>query len=233
MKAKRKTPTGEMVVVVGPTCSGKTRLLFELCKWHEGYCKKGKLEEKHSFRDFHERMNSSRLAFWQQVWELTAHEREPGIRRHIVDLFDLQLDFLLRKPIVIDLPESYLDPALQVFAAGFLVRLVRAGHYVLIATQSDFICKELNNRLMLSQLEEGFDKKAVMRDHGYSFVDKILPSMFRAYTTEFDGATQCPTGRFGFDVPFLSKAVDSINRTTDALSSRMPPATELMDSDYE
>ena len=53
--------------------------------------------------------------------------------------------------LIIDEPESHLDTANQIQLARLLARAVHAGLKVLITTHSDYLIKEINNLLMLSE----------------------------------------------------------------------------------
>jgi hypothetical protein len=53
--------------------------------------------------------------------------------------------------LIIDEPESHLDTANQIEMARLLVRCVNSGLKMIITTHSDYIIKEFNNLIMLSQ----------------------------------------------------------------------------------
>ena len=84
-------------------------------------------------------------------------------------LLDLYINCLAEKNglLIIDEPELNLHPDNQRKMASLLARLVNAGVKVLITTHSDYIIRELNNRIMLSNdvenKEEIMKKNAIVR----------------------------------------------------------------------
>lgn len=52
--------------------------------------------------------------------------------------------------LIIDEPELNLHPDNQRKMAGLLARLVNCGVKVLVTTHSDYLIRELNNRVMLN-----------------------------------------------------------------------------------
>ena len=119
--------------------------------------------------------------------------------------------------LIIDEPESHLDTTNQIRLARLLVRVVRAGLKVLITTHSDYIVKEINNLIMLSNVGDDVAEKL-----GYEKSDRIDRSRIRAYVAEDNGLTKCRIDRFGIDMPIFDKTIDEINRVANDLASRMP-----------
>ncbi len=100
-------------------------------------------------------------------------------------LFDYYINCLASPGdiLIIDEPELNLHPNNQRWMASLLVRLVNSGIKILFTTHSDFLVKEINNRIMLSQLSEAkrdvfFDKK------GFTSKDVLNPKQVKAYTVE-------------------------------------------------
>ena len=81
--------------------------------------------------------------------------------------------------LIIDEPESHLDTTNQILLARLLARLVRTGVKVLITTHSDYLVKEFNNLIMLSNSFE--DKDNVMKRLGYKKDDFLEQASIRAY----------------------------------------------------
>ncbi len=121
--------------------------------------------------------------------------------------------------LIIDEPESHLDTANQIQFARLLARAVRAGLKVLITTHSDYIVKEINNLLMLSGSFK--DKPKVLKKHEYSEHDFLKPDSVRAYVAEDNSLTPCKIGRFGIDMPIFDTTIDTINRVSSELESRL------------
>ena len=121
--------------------------------------------------------------------------------------------------LIIDEPESHLDTANQIKFARLLARAVRAGLKVLITTHSDYIVKEINNLLMLSEPFE--EKEEVLKELGYSKHDFLKPDSVRAYVAEKNSLTRCTIDRYGINMPVFDEAIDSINRVSNQLSVRL------------
>ncbi len=126
--------------------------------------------------------------------------------------------------LIIDEPESHLDTANQVQLARLLARFVRSGLKVLITTHSDYLIKEFNNLVMLSN--SFTDKKAVVRKLKYHADDFLPPDSIRAYVAEENRLTRCKVDAFGIDMPVFDKTIDEINRVANELVSRVTDDAE-------
>ena len=121
--------------------------------------------------------------------------------------------------LIIDEPESHLDTANQIILARLLARFIRAGLKVLVTTHSDYLIKELNNLVMVSQ--EFRRKEALLRRLGYVTEDGLDPGTIRAYVAENGGLTQCEVDKFGIDIPVFDSTIDKINIVANELTSRL------------
>ena len=121
--------------------------------------------------------------------------------------------------LIIDEPESHLDTANQIQFARLLARAVHAGLKVLITTHSDYIVKEINNLLMLSQDFE--EKDEVLKKLKYSEHDYLKPESVRAYVAENNSLTPCTIEKYGIDMPVFDTTIDKINRVSSELESRL------------
>ena len=120
--------------------------------------------------------------------------------------------------LIIDEPESHLDTHNQVQFARLLARFVSAGLRVVITTHSDYIVKELNNLIMLS---ENFpDKKKISKRLGYLQEDELKAQFVRGYVAENGGLSECNLGQFGIDMPVFDDTIDEINNAAIELSIR-------------
>lgn len=86
--------------------------------------------------------------------------------------------------VLIDEPELNLHPNNQRKMAGLLAQLVNAGVKVLITTHSDFIVRELNNRIMLSGDVE--DKSSILNNAHISESELLKPDQIKAYSIRED-----------------------------------------------
>ena len=121
--------------------------------------------------------------------------------------------------LIVDEPESHLDTMNQIRLARLLARFVNAGVKVLITTHSDYLIKEFNNLVMLSQTFE--DKEKLVSEFKYHPHDLLRPESISAYVAENNGLTKCAVDRFGIDMPVFDKTIDEINTVANALSSRL------------
>jgi energy-coupling factor transporter ATP-binding protein EcfA2 len=84
--------------------------------------------------------------------------------------------------LIIDEPELNLHPDKQRLLASLLARLVNAGIKVLCTTHSDFLVKEINNRIMLSLLD--WQKQNKLFGRGLVQEDILRPKQVNAYTVD-------------------------------------------------
>lgn len=129
--------------------------------------------------------------------------------RHQADAHDL---------LIIDEPESHLDTGNQVMLARILARFVRAGIKVLITTHSDYLIKEINNLIMLSQLN---GHSRVLRELNYTELDRLNPSSVRAYVTDDHKVASAAVDEFGIDMPVFDHTIDAINRVSRTLAAEV------------
>ena len=115
--------------------------------------------------------------------------------------------------LIIDEPESHLDPSNQILMARLLVSCVNAGIKVLITTHSDYIIKEINNLIIL---HNDFEKKEeFLKKHKkhYTENDHLDPHSVRAYICEDGGLKQCNIDERGIDdMTVFDDTIDSINQ---------------------
>ncbi len=117
--------------------------------------------------------------------ELSYHHASNSVRA----LFDLHL-WLKHQVnqgdiLFIEEPELGLHPENQVKMARLLVILINSGINVFITTHSDYILSEINNLLLLSSHFP--EKKALMKELGYTQDDILYEDDLRAYLTHTDG----------------------------------------------
>ena len=90
---------------------------------------------------------------------------------------------------------------------------------VLITTHSDYLVKEFNNLIMLSNSFE--DKEKVLRKLGYKADDFLPQDSIRAYVAEENSLSRCKVDEFGIEMPVFDTTIDKINRTSNELASRL------------
>lgn len=123
--------------------------------------------------------------------------------------------------LIIDEPESHLDTENQILMARLLARCVNAGIKVLITTHSDYIVKEFNNLIMLSQEFESKDKFFRKYKRSYTENDYLKIKSVKGYTCENGGLTECEVTKYGIDMPVFDKTIDRINDISNVLVLRL------------
>ena len=119
--------------------------------------------------------------------------------------------------LIIDEPESHLDPINQIEFARALARWTNSGIRVLISTHSDYIVKEINNLIMLHHDFE--DKEEVVGRLGYS--ESLDPETVRAYVADNGGLDECDIDKYGIDMPYFDYTIDRINAVSNELAGRL------------
>jgi predicted ATPase len=119
--------------------------------------------------------------------------------------------------LMIDEPESHLSPANQIEIARLLALCVNAGLKVFITTHSDFLIKEFNNLIMLSQDFKG-KKDFLKKNSGiYSERDFLKPESVNAYICKDGTLKKCFVDKKGMDINSFDETIDEINRISDEL----------------
>lgn len=128
--------------------------------------------------------------------------------------------------LIIDEPESHLDTHNQIRMARLISRAVRSGLKVMLTTHSDYLVKEVNNLIMLSQEFEG--KQSFVAKYGYSSDEYLDISSVEAYTATENSLVRCEVDEFGLTLPIFDDTIEMINRVSDELGVRIadrePPA---------
>ncbi len=117
--------------------------------------------------------------------------------------------------LFIDEPELNLHPGNQIKIARLLVRLINNGIKVFITTHSDYIIKELNNLLMLT---DDFPK-ALMNELGYTNDDILHEEDLRAYIAHNGTVSRVETDELGMIQSGFDDAIVQINETSDKIAS--------------
>ena len=111
--------------------------------------------------------------------------------------------------LMIDEPELNLHPANQRKLARLFARLVKVGIKVFITTHSDYLIKELNNLIMLSDDFEYKDE--VLKKLKYSADDSLSPSHIKAYIAENKTLIEAPITKYGIEINNFDKEIGDIN----------------------
>ncbi len=165
------------------------------------------------------------IKYQAKYYELYAKVAEKEIPSHLCSasiqaLADLHfyLKYTAQKGhlLIIDEPELNLHPENQIKIARLLVKLVNAGIRVWITTHSDYIVKELNNCLMLSN--DFTDKEAFMQEYEYKENDILKKEDIRVYIAHEEGTVeQVEIGKFGMKKTTFDDAIKRFNEVSDTL----------------
>lgn len=119
----------------------------------------------------------------------------------------------INQTLIIDEPEINLHPDSQILLARILVRMVNAGIRLVISTHSDYIIRELNNMIMLS------NKSINRTKYGYKEDEYLNPEDVGAYFFNFTGekgthviVENLPINKDGFEVTTIDDAIASLNK---------------------
>lgn len=111
--------------------------------------------------------------------------------------------------LLIDEPELNLHPSKQIIMAKLLANLVNIGINVLITTHSDFIVKEINNLIMLSN--EFSEKDRIIKEHDYVSSDILKPEQVKAYFTGDQHLSQANVDNYGINFDLFDDTIKKIN----------------------
>ncbi|MGR3840874.1 AAA family ATPase [Serratia marcescens] len=134
-------------------------------------------------------------------------------------LMDLYINNLAKRgeTLIIDEPELNLHPDNQILMAELLVRLVNAGIKVMITTHSDYLVREINNRIKLSNADTENALYSKMIDGIYDTIDH---SRVNAFNINSSGVIEkIEISKSGMDsVIFDEVIIDSAEREELILS---------------
>lgn len=115
--------------------------------------------------------------------------------------------------LMIDEPELNLHPTNQIKMARFLANLVNLGIDVFITTHSDYMIKEFNNLIMLSNDFE--NKKQIMKEYDYINSDILTPDKVKAYHFEKHTIKDAKVDNFGIDFKLFDDTIFKINQISN------------------
>lgn len=120
--------------------------------------------------------------------------------------------------LIIDEPETYIDLNNQIKVARIIVKMVNTGLNVILKTHSDFIIKELNNLIMLSNTK---DKEKVLAENGYTENEVLNIKDITAYHIEYNSIEKMKIDKYGVDYPHIDKVIEDLNITASNISSAL------------
>lgn len=136
------------------------------------------------------------------------------------------MDVFIRKYInknsylIIDEPELNLHPANQIKMASLIVMLANYGVKVILTTHSDYLVKEINNRVMAYKIK---DKHDFLNEVGYfSKFDIINHERVSAFTITSKGnIEEIESNIYGISSSLFDMAIVDVDNRADKLISEM------------
>lgn len=118
------------------------------------------------------------------------------------------------KTLMIDEPELNLHPANQRALARLLARLVNKGIRVIISTHSDYLIREINSLIMLSQ--EHPQRTDLMEKYGYSEAEILKPEQVGAYLFDKNSIQTMEVSQDeGIIATTFDEVINDLNGTSD------------------
>lgn len=120
--------------------------------------------------------------------------------------------------LIIDEPELNLHPKNQVKMAELLVRLSNFGVKVIITTHSDYIVKEINNRIMASSIKSD----QILGELNYTQNDLISKERVNAFTISKEGfISEVDKDEFGINARLFDETILDVDRRSETLINEM------------
>ena len=114
--------------------------------------------------------------------------------------------------LMIDEPELNLHPTNQDQMARLLANLVNLGIDVMITTHSDYLIKEFNNLIMLSN--DFKEKERIMKENKYEENDILRPEKVKAYFIEKHKVLPAPIDNLGIELKLFDDMIYKINQVS-------------------
>lgn len=131
--------------------------------------------------------------------------------RCIVDIY-FYLKHLAKEGdvLIIDEPESHLTLRNQRLMAKLIAAIVNIGIKVFVTTHSDFLIKELNNLILLSNDFEGKENWITKNRKNYSENDNLKSSSISVYQAVNGTLTSLKITNKGIEIPFFDEEINSL-----------------------
>ncbi len=118
--------------------------------------------------------------------------------------------------VVVDEPELNLHPDNQRKLTRILAKAVRLGFKVMMSTHSDYVLRELNHLIMLSQLPA--DEAQAL---GYDPKSALAPKQIGVYLFNEQHAYPVPVEETGFSIKTIDDVVSQLNADEQRLYTRL------------
>ncbi len=112
--------------------------------------------------------------------------------------------------LIIDEPESHLTLKNQRLMAKLIASIINIGIKVFITTHSDFLIKELNNLILLSNNFKGKDEWLERNKKNYKSSDFLRPTQVSVYQAINGNLSNLNVTNKGIEVPFFDTEIQNL-----------------------
>ncbi|MCX4248043.1 AAA family ATPase [Paraliomyxa miuraensis] len=131
----------------------------------------------------------------------------------------LRHDAAPRQRLVIDEPELNLHPDNQRGITRILAKAVNRGLKIMMSTHSDYVIRELNNLVMLSQ--ESDEAREVMNELGYHQDEVLSRDTIEAYMVNDGVCKRLEMTKTGFESETIEVEIDKLNQDAQTIYLRL------------
>jgi hypothetical protein len=122
--------------------------------------------------------------------------------------------------LMIDEPELNLHPENQIKLARLFAKLINIGINVWITTHSDYIVKEINNLLLLSN--NFSEKENLMKEFGYGENEILNNDQVKIYISKENGELfNVEIDRYGMSSTTFDETIEKINEVSNSIFNLM------------
>ncbi|MDD9154580.1 AAA family ATPase [Aliivibrio sp. S4TY2] len=140
-------------------------------------------------------------------------------------MIDLYINSLAKKGdvLLIDEPELNLHPDNQRLMAKVITRIANSGIKVLITTHSDYLIREINNSISLSNDFE--NKNKLLEQYSYLDQDVLQQSQVSAYSVSNTGnVSEMNITNFGIDDSIFDNIINEANQRQEDIMYAVDPS---------
>ena len=119
--------------------------------------------------------------------------------------------------LIIDEPELNLPPDNQRKIARILAKAVNRGFKIMMSTHSDYLIRELNHLIMLSQPSEAAAK--LIEELGYDPASTLKPEKVGVYLFNDHRSQPVPVTETGFEVKTIEDEINKLNAASQRIYS--------------
>lgn len=134
-------------------------------------------------------------------------------------VWHLRYDATPGQRLIIDEPELNLHPDNQRRVARVLAKAVNRGLKIMMSTHSDYLVRELNNLIMLSQDSDA--ARGLVQEMGIDPLSTIKPDRLGVYLVNDGACRRVRVTETGFEVKTIDEEIHRLNRDSQTIYSRL------------